>query len=70
MISERQNDGIERTREMWLRRANRDNPERGDAPKSRTFHGREWIEHERERWATLTNAKLARGRDERVEHRS
>ena len=71
MISERQNDGIERAREAWFRRANRAEPERGGAPKSRTFHGREWMEHARERWAALTNAKLERrGRDERVDHRS
>jgi hypothetical protein len=41
MISERQNDGIERTRETFFRRANRTHPERGGAPKSRTFHGHE-----------------------------
>ena len=71
MISERQNDGIARTREQWFRRANSANPDRGGAPKSRTFHGREWMEHARERWATLTNEMLARrGRDERVDHRS
>jgi len=71
MISERQNDGIERAREAWFRRANRAAPERGGAPKSRTFHGREWMEHARQRWAALTNEKLEqRGRDERVDHRS
>jgi hypothetical protein len=71
MISERQNDGIERDPDQWFRRANSAGPERGGAPKSRTFHGREWMEHARERWATLTNQMLqARGRDERVDHRS
>jgi len=71
MISERQNDGIERTREAWFRRANSDDPARGGAPKSRTFHGREWMEHARERWASLVNSKLEElGRDERVDHRS
>lgn len=41
------------------------------APKRRTFHGREWMEHARERWASLVNAKLEElGRDERVDHRS
>jgi hypothetical protein len=71
MISERQNDGIERSKEQWFRRADRDHPERGGAPKSRTFHGREWVENARERWAELTNEALRRaGRDERVDHRS
>src|SRR5712692_6017231 len=71
MISERQNDGIARTREQWFRRTNRTHPEHGGAPKSRTFHGREWMEHARERWAELTNTMLERdGRPERVDHRS
>jgi hypothetical protein len=71
MISERQNDSINRSREQWFRRANSAHPERGGAPKSRTFHGREWMEHARERWARLTNAELEhRGRHERVDHRS
>jgi hypothetical protein len=71
MISERRHDGVERSREQWFRRANSAHPERGGAPKSRTFHGREWMEHARERWADLTNATLERnGRDERVDHRS
>jgi hypothetical protein len=71
MISERQNDGIERDPDQWFRRANSSDPDRGGAPKSRTFHGREWMEHARERWAELTNQRLqARGREERVDHRS
>ena len=71
MISERQNDGIERPREAWFRRADASEPARGGAPKSRSFHGREWIEQARERWAALVNAKLEeRGWDERVDHRS
>jgi hypothetical protein len=71
MISERQNDGIERSKEQWFRRANRADPDRGGATKSRTFHGREWMEKARARWAELTNDTLARlGRDERVDHRS
>ena len=71
MISERQNDGVDRSREQWFRRANSEHPERGGAPKSRTFHGREWMEHARERWAALTNAALERrGHDQRVDHRS
>jgi hypothetical protein len=71
MVSERRNDGVDRSREQWFRRANSAHPERGGAPKSRTFHGREWMEHARERWAELTNATLERcGRRERVDHRS
>ncbi len=71
MFSERRNDGIERSRDEWFRRANSEHPEHGGAPKSRTFHGSDWMEHARERWATLTNATLERcGRTERVDHRS
>jgi hypothetical protein len=71
MISERQNDGLLRSREQWFRRANTEHPDRGGAPKSRTFHGHDWMEHARERWAALTNATLERcGRAERVDHRS
>jgi len=67
----RRNDGVERSREQWFRRANSAHPERGGAPKSRAFHRREWMEHARERWAELTNATLERcGRRERVDHRS
>ena len=71
MISERQHDGFDRSREQWFRRANAEHPERGGAPKTRTLHGRAWMEHARERWAALTNATLERaGRDDRVDHRS
>jgi hypothetical protein len=71
VISERQNDGIDRDRQQWFRRADRAYPERGGAPKTREFHGREWVEHARERWAQLTNDMLERnGRAERVDHRS
>jgi hypothetical protein len=71
MFSERRNDGIERSPEQWFRRADSEHPERGGAPKSRTFHGRDWVEQARERWASMTNATLERqGREERVDHRS
>jgi MobA/MobL family len=71
MFSERQNDGIERERDLWFRRADPEHSEQGGAPKSRSVHGREWVEHARERWAELTNAALARsGRTARVDHRS
>lgn len=71
MFSERRNDGIERPRDAWFRRANSEHPERGGAPKSRTFHGRVWVERARERWAVATNRALERsGRPERVDHRS
>jgi len=71
MISERQNDGIEREKEQWFRRANREEPERGGAPKTREFHGGHQIEAVRERWARELNHTLEReGYRERVDHRS
>ena len=71
MMSERQNDGMDRPREVWFGRAKTVHAERGGARKSRTFHGRQWVEHARERWAALTNATLEKeGRPERVDHRS
>lgn len=71
MISERQNDGIERSREAWFRRANRRDPAHGGASKSRSFHGREWVEHARDRWTSLVNSRLQQlGRAERIDHRS
>jgi hypothetical protein len=71
MFSERRNDGIERSASGWFRRADSDEPGRGGAPKSRTFHGSRWVEQARGRWAAMTNAALERaGRPERVDHRS
>jgi hypothetical protein len=71
MISERKNDGIERSAEQWFSRANPTDPTKGGAEKSRTFHGRKWVENARRDWAELTNKTMARlGRAERVDHRS
>jgi hypothetical protein len=71
MFSERRNDGIDRSREDWFRRANREHPEQGGATKSRSFHGHDWVERARERLATAINERLREcGREERVDHRS
>ena len=71
MISERKNDGVERGPQQWFSRANPNDHAKGGAEKSRTFHGREWVENARERWAELTNKTMARlGREGRVDHRS
>jgi hypothetical protein len=71
MISERQNDGIERSPEQWFARANPMDPSKGGGEKTRAIHGHAWMEHARTRWADLTNKTLDRlGREERVDHRS
>ena len=44
MISERKNDGIDRTPEQWFSRFNRADPSKGGAEKTRAIHGRAWME--------------------------
>ena len=71
MISERANDGIERSREQWFRRYNRQAPEKGGAKKSRTMMSREWVKDTREAWEREANEALRRaGCGERIDHRS
>ena len=71
MISERKNDGVERSPEQWFRRANPVDPSKGGAEKTRAIHGHAWMEHARRQWADLTNETMERlGREERVDHRS
>ena len=67
MISERQNDGLERDEERWFKRANSQEPELGGAPKSREFHGSQKIEHLRERWADDLNGALERHHEREYE---
>ena len=46
MISERQNDGVERDRQHWFKRADHEHPERGGAPKrGRFMDGNGWSTH-------------------------
>ena len=71
MFSERSNDGIERSREQWFRRANRSEPEKGGAQKSRVAVPQAWLEQTRKAWAREANEALEHaGREERVDHRS
>ena len=71
MISERANDGIERSREQWFRRYNAKAPEKGGAKKSRTMMSREWVKDTREAWERAANEALERaGYGERIDHRS
>ena len=71
MFSERSNDGIKRSREQWFRRANRSEPEKGGAQKSRVAVPQAWLEQTRKAWAREANEALEHaGREERVDHRS
>ena len=71
VISERANDGLERSAEQWFKRANGKHPERGGAKKSRTMMDKHWIAQTREVWEQEANRALQRaGRQDRVDHRS
>lgn len=71
MISERMNDGLDRTPETWFKRHNRANPERGGALKSRSTRPVEWLERARKSWAEHANRALERaGSGERIDHRT
>ena len=70
VMSERSNDGLERTAETWFKRYNGKAPERGGARKVSTS-SKEWLGSTREAWAEHANRALARaGSRERVDHRS
>ena len=71
MFSERSNDGTRRSREQWFRRANRSEPEKGGARKSRVAVPQAWLEQTREAWAREANEALERaGCGQRIDHRS
>ena len=70
VISERSNDGLERTAETWFKRYNGKAPERGGARKVSTA-SKEWLQSTREAWAEHANRALERaGSRERIDHRS
>lgn len=67
MISERTNDGIERSAETWFKRYNAAAPEKGGARKSTATKPKEWLEDTREAWGERANQALERaGHDERI----
>ncbi len=73
MISERVNDGHNRTPETWFRRASPDalNQGAGGAKKTTALHPQEWLTATRKKWAELTNASLQHaGYETRIDHRS
>ena len=71
MISERANDGIERSREQWFKRYNAKHPEKGGARKSTSTKPRDWLEQTREDWADQANEALERaGSLERINEAS
>lgn len=73
VISERLNDGRDRSPETWFRRAavKGHDPESGGARKTEALKPQEWLENVREGWARSANRALQElGRQERVDHRS
>ena len=71
MISERANDGIERSAAQWFKRYNAKHPEKGGARKSTATKPRDWLEQTREDWADQANEALDRaGRPERINEAS
>ena len=61
MISERGLDGHARSAETWFKRANKRNPERGGALKSRELMTPDWIAQTRQAWEQEANRALERG---------
>ena len=71
MISERVNDGIERSAERWFKRYNAKEPEKGGARKTTATKPRDWLQQTREDWADQANEALDRaGRPERINEAS
>ena len=76
MFSERMQDGIEREREQFFKRANSKSPERGGCTKDDGWRGTKGnppvrLQEARSRWADLQNAHLERaGELARVDHRT
>ena len=71
LISERTNDGLERSPEQWFRRYNAAEPEQGGARKTTAMHSRTWLLETRAAWAEQTNQALAEaGYELRIDHRS
>lgn len=71
MLTERANDGVERSLEMFFSRANSRNPERGGARKDPDWNRQNKIPELRESWCRHVNQALERNHvDFRVDHRS
>ena len=71
LISERGNDGLERTPAQWFKRYNAAAPAQGGARKSRALQPKAWLLAAREAWAAQTNQALERaGHAVRIDHRS
>ena len=71
MISERENDQLERSPAHWFKRYNAAEPEAGGAQKSTALKPKEWLLETRAAWAEQTNEALQEaGLEIRIDHRS
>ena len=71
LISERTNDGLERSPAQWFRRYNAAEPEQGGARKTTALRPRAWLMETRAAWAEQANQALAEaGYELRIDHRS
>jgi hypothetical protein len=71
MVSERVQDGYDRTAETWFKRAWPAHRAEGGAVKVESLERKERLLELRERWADMTNAVLSRaGSASRIDHRS
>ena len=71
LISERTNDGLERSPDQWFSRYNAAEPEQGGARKTTALKPRAWLDATREALAEQTNQALAAaGYALRIDHRS
>ena len=59
LISERTNDGLDRSPEQWFRRYNAAEPEQGGARKTTALRPRAWLMETRAAWAAQANQALA-----------
>lgn len=71
IFSERQLDGIDRTEELFFKRANSKNPEKGGAKKTTDFRDKEFIKSVRKTWSEQANYFLEKyGHSARIDERS
>jgi hypothetical protein len=71
MFSERKLDGIKRDKNLYFKKANTKQPERGGNKKERSWITKEKLNHLRESWAMIQNQTLEKyGHEARVDHRS
>ena len=71
MVSERANDGLSRSSDVWFSRADSKRPEKGGAKKTTSLMPKEWLLDARAAWGRIANESLERaGSEERIDHRT